>query len=279
MNGMTVARAVRIEVEPTLRLVRPPELRNPERKRLERHRGVERAKVKKALWNVVSILTLGKSINQIGDLTERVAARYAFKYTGGRKHQGKVEKGLDFERVREIYYVYLNAIRDGWKATLKDIGDKTRTHFVSVGRVLSRVGLEPLCEPHITIEKNKEIVLAGRLEYLSAGDISHFTGIKKHTVRNTLRKLGRRRKGEMIEVGDNSGRVLGRLSYRMASQIYLAEDIGMAELPMDEFAKTLGAHPDVILYALIHRTEIEPKIVRALRVIKNNPEIDKPYLT
>ena len=134
----------------------------------------------------------------------------------------------------------------------------------------------------VRITKETKESLKRALELpLTNQDLGYFLGIPDYVAKYTLRKLGRITppKSFIIYLGKNvNGLKLAdpkhALTYRAASQIYEAKDLGFKK---DEIIELLSTSELVVDYAMLHERELSGDLVSMLKTLHNDPSISKPY--
>ena len=107
-------------------------------------------------------------------------------------------------------------------------------------------------------------------------DTEFFAGIPYYVVKNYLRKrdFKFRPKTYIRRFGRAGGGSIPS-TYRLASQIYAAQAIGIRKF--DENAELFGTTPEIVKYAVDNKQKIAPKIIKAFRIAKEDPTYSKPY--
>ncbi len=107
---------------------------------------------------------------------------------------------------------------------------------------------------------------------LNDGNVSMFV----HNKKITSRKMGSR-KSEIKRFGFDyeNGLRTESLTHRDASQIYAFEDEFNSS--REEIAEAIGKSTRLVEYALDNRKEIEPTLIKYLRVLFPEESVSKPY--
>jgi len=200
------------------------------------------------------------------------------------------EKAVDYFNARKIressrsisLFVLVDALKRyesaqewGERRSLENLAEGLPLTYAHFGRVLNQLGLKPLHRGHNRKKKEKyeekqlAILRASELD-MGDPDLAYFLDVSPLfvTIRRgdgTVKKIGRTLLGQ---VGYE------RLTYRLASQIYEAQDAGFTS---DEIPELLDASVTVVSFVLKERSTFEPKILDGLRVLYDKPELDKPY--
>ena len=148
--------------------------------------------------------------------------------------------------------------------------------FSGVGRILRRVGLETMfrtLDRHCTPQWKKEAIKRVYNSKVPSADIAYFLDLEPHVVVQNHARLRRKIKVK-YSLYHNSREKGKALNYRMASQVYEAEDLGFNR---EEIRQLLDLGPKVAQYAFDHKTKIVPVIVRLLQVLYPEEKITTPY--
>ena len=142
-----------------------------------------------------------------------------------------------------------------------------------VGRILKEVGLEPMY-PSIkrklqTREKIKMIIKAFKLE-MSIADIAYFIEVPVHVVKYRFKKIGERPDFIQERMKSYHLKIGAPITYRLASQIYGARDLGFNE---QETSQLLDTNEAIVNYVLRNKY-LEEKITKQLAIMYN---VDRPY--
>ncbi|MBI5803987.1 hypothetical protein HY450_01960 [Candidatus Pacearchaeota archaeon] len=192
------------------------------------------------------------------------------------------------ERLEKIFRVYQEARKNGERLSLKEIENRSGTGaaFPHIRRIWCRVGIKPM-HGSILLERerlsDKELKAISRATKIKmpSNDLAYFMNINSWNVRKRFREGGIRRpevKRELKRFG--ALRTNGVLSYRLASQIYEAQDAGyFREFSRDEMAGFFDTSREVIDYTLSERKRIAPRISRALKGIYPKRKSKRPYRT
>ncbi|MBI2148417.1 hypothetical protein HYU23_01960 [Candidatus Woesearchaeota archaeon] len=182
---------------------------------------------------------------------------------------------FSYSRLYNIFEQYYFALKKGRKIGLEKLAKDNGMFPASIGRILKCVGLEPLNGSRkrvVTPVYKKEAVYRGFDLDIPPIDIAYFLGLREYVVNVLFIRIKGKRKVTRDFIASFSGK---RLSYRMASQIYQDSDMGNRR----KYTITkLGINGDMYEYALEHRRRIEPKIVKALRVLYLDKTIDRSYV-
>lgn len=204
-----------------------------------------------------------------------IAMRYISKPFGRKECYSKLLKLLEIKRRAE---------KKGTKLTLEEYQELTGIGFTRVGRIFSKLGLEPdygVKDRHITPKWKKQAMERAIPVPLTSGCIAHLLKLPSHIVslhfnRYSKRKNQRPKTKYSIAVFKDKK----HLTYSKASQIYEATDSEPdgCEFSDNETIELLNTSQEVIDYAREHRTEIEAPILEGLKTLYPNKDITRPYL-
>ena len=168
---------------------------------------------------------------------------------------------------------YKEAKNSGKKLGLYGLTQGLSITAQNAGRILHRVGLEPLYgnkDIHgIPTEKKEAILRAYGLE-MPRDDIAYFLGIPDGRMRHHIRKIGNKSKISLRNIAS-----IRNLTYRLASQIYEAQDLGFNE---NEIAQLFDKKEAVVNHEIENRELYQKTIINALRVLYVDNSINKPYM-
>ncbi len=208
-----------------------------------------------------------ESLNDEGQWAEK----QALKYKTSLKNL-ECPDSIPIQKLIKLFETYQRAEQSGERVSLKELGDESGMSHVHVSRILSRVGLESFfwkCEhkPRLTSEQKRTI----RSLAMNSRDISFFSGYSQPTIS----KINSLYSGRILEKfgGKFGGKTI--LNYRIASQVYEAQDAGFNE---PEICELLDRDERVIQYAIEHRPKVEKTIIKAIRVFHPDKKVNKPYL-
>ena len=181
---------------------------------------------------------------------------------------------FSYELLERVFRMYFEALENGRKVSLEDIARKNGLYAANVGLFLRNVGLQPMYG-----ERNREVVPKEKKDAIRrvyrfnmpARDIAYFVGTKDYNVELIYNKYYSPRKARNCIKTFSSRRTL---SYRLASQIYEAVDLGYTR---EETNYLLDIEDNVFDYAINNRRKIGDKIVRLLRAIHLDKKISSPY--
>ena len=252
------------------------------RKEARRNIAIQESERKEVLENLLCGV-LSRAYNTEEDWVTRKAFEYVL--------QRKVEKfdSYSFETLVEFFRKYEKAKNSGKKVSLGNLVKGTGIpYLMGASIVLKAVGLKTLCQPtyrerESTPKEKKEalrrIVKIG--SDLSSVDIAYFLRIPGRVASQNLKRYGREpRRGLRNMYFDvrgnrkktNSGRK--DLTYRLASQVYEAVDLGYG---IEESAFLLDTSDRVVQTALAHRGEFSNKISKTLKILYPGRTSRKPY--
>jgi predicted transcriptional regulator len=148
-----------------------------------------------------------------------------------------------------------------------------------VSHIFHKVNVKPMngnYERKIRIGEKVAAVQRGYGAEFTSPDIAYFLDLPKHIPMSRYSEFrGRNIERNIIKRFGQSG-TKGHLTYRLASQIYEAED---SSFNVEESCELFDVNSELVDYALKHRGEIGPKIVRGLRLLYADNDVKTPYVT
>ncbi len=198
-----------------------------------------------------------------------------YELTYRQKHD---PKEYTSQQLLSLFTAYDDAAQQGEQLSLEELEHRSGISFTGVGRMLKRVGLEPMYGPlhkRTRQELQGSIAMIDRLadSDLSSVDVAYFTGEWGSQIHTRWRKTGVQKKGKILYQTGNH-----KLTYRLASEMYEADDLGFNSAEIQE----LYEKPDkLVQFALNHREKIGQKLMHALWMMYPlyAKEISTPYLT
>jgi len=198
-------------------------------------------------------------------------------------------KNIPFEKILELLKRYKTAKLSDKKISIYKIVQGLMKPITAY-RILNRLSLKISSVNYSSYtnctRKNKHIIIseeqkadikrAVSLE-MSAQDMIYFLdiNISRLLLYQRLRRLtGDKR--PLLNKPEGFYKRGRSLTYRIASQVYEAQDL---EFNPDEISQLTGRSTRIVNCLIQRRSEIEPKIISALRVLYPNRNIDKPYIT
>ena len=106
---------------------------------------------------------------------------------------------------------------------------------------------------------------------------AYFLGLNDWVVNQNMTLYGLKNKRPKVQHAIKSfgmGRNHNILTYRLASQIYEACDLGFT---LEETCELLDTTPQIVDYAIKHDKKIEADIVKALRILYKDKRVNRPY--
>ncbi len=225
---------------------------------------IEERDKKALISSVISSVTTSKLLS----LEDPQAIQKVQEYRGSYP-----KSNLPLDGLYTFFSRYCEAQRKGEKHSIVELCDGTGLDPTTAGRVLSVVGLLPLYgtrERHALPKHKKEAIKRIALFPASALDIGYFLGVPKHSVDA--------HRG--IKVRGQESRAFPRitgisLTYRLASQIYEAKDLGFSDLETAELLDIQQEHIDYVRKDKSLKTEIRTII----KTLYPRRKISKPYTT
>lgn len=104
-------------------------------------------------------------------------------------------------------------------------------------------------------------------------DIAYFLRLPLHVPDLRYKAFGKRPKAKRYIKSFSRH---GMLTYRLASQIYEAKD---CDFRKSEITELLDKDEMIVGYALFYRKEVKPKIVKGLRVLYAECNVNTSYIT
>jgi hypothetical protein len=184
------------------------------------------------------------------------------------------------DTILKIMEAYQRAKESGQNISFADIGKLVGQKGAGARHILNKVNLASLnyslpYKPRNVIDTRLFVELKNLGFHLA--DVAYFCGTTHSLVRQRLQSAGlESNEGKSIK----RFRRRGMLTYKLASQIYEAEDLGFKG---EEIAQVLNTYMDLVNFALAKKEEIAPKIVQIIEKVQraktNLPyKIQKPVL-
>lgn len=195
------------------------------------------------------------------------------------------DKNYSFTFLYNLFKKYGKAKSGGVRLSLEEIGIEFGMHATRIGKIFSRISLEPMygnCKMKVKKrDEKREAVKRGFSLEFSGRDIAYFLGLPERLPTGRYNSIGKRPKAQnyIAHIGISKGKYPLLLTYKLASQIYEAKD---CNFNVEEIAELVKKDEVIVWYALDFRKEIEPKIIKGLRVLYKDPKgrfVKKPYLT
>jgi predicted transcriptional regulator len=172
------------------------------------------------------------------------------------------------EKVHKVYDEYHQAKIKGEKPSYRQLAKKAGCNFTYVMGLLHFAGLKPLYTEYHECETPVQTMIQISRTGLTPPDIAYFCGMSENGVRLRFSEAGFRQRRNNTKLNKS----MPKLTYRLASEIYEAADLGFA---YDEISELLDARINVVEYAMRRRRELAPTITAALRLMY--PDCRKPY--
>src|SRR3989344_1743057 len=218
--------------------------------------------------NVARYVVRGLTLEEIGQKfgETRESARQKIEALGF------PDRAIPHERLMKLFSTYRSIKEDGEIIPLKDIYTSLGYyHPEHIRYIFRRMGLAPLhAKRHHKLSKDKIKALekAVNLGYLSNRDIVYFARLSGSPIYNRFKRKNRNRAIKIFSHGR-------KLRHMLASQIYQAADLGFSA---EEAVVVCDTKSEVVSYALEHRREIEPRIVRGIQAIYHDVPVSKTYI-
>ncbi len=198
-------------------------------------------------------------------------ARAAEYFYGKRKcHHNDVP----LEKIIKALEKYKEGIDNGIRYSYKEMGDYAGIHLTVVYKILRKLNLKSLywnskmptkkqkMKKREAINRAKE-----KLGFASISDISYFLKVSEPMVKRILEK--KQPNPFIMRFKDSFA-----LTYKIASQIYEAQDLGFND---EETASLVSTKDVVVTYANKYRQDIEQRIIKILDVLYPSEIHTKPY--
>ncbi len=195
--------------------------------------------------------------------------------------QRKISSGKDlipFKTVVRLFDDYKYAADREVQLSYAELSEGLNIDPMSTLRILSAVGLPSLywnCKsyPHRYYQEKRAVLKQARNLPLSIPDLEYFLQISNQFITVVFKEMKVKRPKRIIKQF-GFGQSKSNLTYRLASQIYEAQDAGFT--PADT-VQLLDSNPIVIKYALEHRPQLEQTILGALKLFYPQENLTTPY--
>jgi hypothetical protein len=222
-----------------------------------------------ALEELVSIITQGTEKNLKED--EKWAYEKAMQYRSLKKVQ------YSFRILFCIFKKYDQARRQGEKLTLSELGKDFGINEGNISYLLKKVEVTPHngSRTRITIPKHIKEAIDRSIEMnMNGEDKAYFLRVPNYVV--TKQEFSSPNKHLKPKVPNEIFHFKREmLNYRLASQIYEAQDLHFSK---SETIYVLDIYEEVYDYAINNRNSIGGEIINALKVLYPDKKITKPYL-
>nr|MBI4157024.1 hypothetical protein [Candidatus Woesearchaeota archaeon] len=200
------------------------------------------------------------------------------------------EKGFAYEKAAEYIYKtptnqnsnsfnslvaafkrYEKAKKSGKKIGLEKIVYGLNISFTQMGNILNKLNLEPIYgkkHRHTTPKGKKAAIQRSFLLNWYYSDIGYFLDLPDYIVQHNLIGTKQKRNRPI-----KKGRRL--LTKRLESEIYEAKDL--TKLKNKEIILALDINKALFDYVIEYRNKIEPEIIKGLKIIYGNPNIENSY--
>ena len=180
---------------------------------------------------------------------------------------------IPYEKLLEVFKCYREAQLKVEKISFDDISKRAGFKSASLSkRILNRVGLQSLNwqveEMRRLSEEQKKMVERSASLEMNNHDRAYFMNLPEHIPAQYGIK------GKRIVLKRFSSKE-HRLNYRLASQIYEAQEAGFNR---EEIVELFDTFPRTVDYSLEHKDEIAPKIIEALNILYPEKNYTRPYL-
>ncbi|MBI2632505.1 hypothetical protein HYW75_05865 [Candidatus Pacearchaeota archaeon] len=209
-------------------------------------------------------------IDEVTQWAEKKATEYKLSLKGSSSK--RFHPLINFEELVAVFRYYREAQLKGEKLSFEKISKRSGLKYASQSKKLfDKVGLQSLNwqveNTNRLSEEQKEMISRSRSIKMNNSDRAFFMNLPVHTLINYGIKGSR----VFVKVFGYKG---VKLTYRLASQIYEAQDTGFNR---EEILELFNTSPIYVDYALEHREEIAPKIIDALNVLHPGKNYRLPY--
>ncbi|MBI5002218.1 hypothetical protein HZC31_02440 [Candidatus Woesearchaeota archaeon] len=210
---------------------------------------------------------------------EKAQALAAAYYYGHDKTNRDKSRKISLEKLENLFQIYGQAQNAGEKLSLEELSQQSGIFFTTISRIFRDVGLEPLYGTRerkvVPMYKKEAVHRAIDLE-MNSTDIAYFVGVPGYVALQNMKCYGREKQDRFLmqQIGTRHDMIC--LGYRHGSQVYEAMDAGFTREEILQLTELPEKAYDSILK---RRSEIEPKIIRALQVMYDAPEHTVPYVT
>ncbi len=185
---------------------------------------------------------------------------------------------ITYDTLKTIYTRYFEAKDKRKKLSLVELSKGTGLWNSKTGKILNKVGLEPLHgkkERHITPQWKKEAIKRAFNLDVNPPDIAYFLDLPEHIIYQNMKMIGPRPKRQEFITKPLANTGLPDLTYRLASQIYEARDL---KFEIQEIVELLDTKKIIVNYMLKNETIISPKIFDMLKTLYPEKNITTPYI-
>ncbi len=218
---------------------------------------------------------LGALVSCLETRVSQLAKEKGWPYEKAVEHKKLHPKSrYSFDSLLRLFETYEEAKSDGRRTSLDKLGEISEIHFATVSNILESMKLETICRKYpkrITLAKEQAKTLERGFSLgMSAPDIAYFASVPHYVAKQRFTKIGKRNNVRPLK----SFPQYKRLTYRLTSQIYEAQDLGFN---VEETFQLFDTTEEVVNHAIEKRKRIEPKIKSALRILYKR-KFDRPYL-
>ena len=224
--------------------------------------------VRQGLIEVLSKV-ISRSLSSIDERTnEGWAQKRALEYKIGLKRH---KHAIAFDKTLEVFRRYKEARDNGKVRTLADLGDGLNLWTTTVRRLLQYFDL-----PYLSYElSQKDKIIAKKRFKVAKGlkfnktDAAYFLGVSERILPSPVKEIKPILLPKLVFSGGSTW-----LPYRVASQVYQAQDSGFSR---DEIIFLLDKSSEIIDHALKNRPQIENDIIVNLRKLYPERDVKRPY--
>ena len=247
------------------------------RKYEEKHSQILEEQRKSLIGGIISGVLKHISKDEKNEWAERKALEYIVSKN--------FKTNYSFDNLTKLFRIYEKAKEKGKKLSLEQLDEKTDIWYTQIGEIFQSVGVEPMYGNKIRRSLMSETELsaikrAGEISIPNT-DLAYFMNLKRHNLEQNFPRLNVKRpeiKKIIKKFRSFHSRDFQCLSFRLASQIYEAQDAGyFQEFSREQMAGLFDTSTKIIDYALSEERTIAPKIAEALKTIYPERKSKKPY--
>jgi len=224
---------------------------------------------KSSLENVLPVVysAIDYSISQRPE-AEKMAAGYILS------NNNPMDENKFNNRLLRLCKSYLHSKKKGERVSISKLSRRSGFHTNQIYRIGKKLGWNLRVKGHTrgTARNGQDLRIAETYHnsVLSTGDIAGFLEVSTRPIENIQNEFGVERIRKVpLPVGGRK-----KLSYYDASRVYECQDVGFS---FDETMEYTGLDEDKVSRALKLRSEIEPRIVKGLRILTGR-KVERPYL-
>jgi DNA-binding CsgD family transcriptional regulator len=179
------------------------------------------------------------------------------------------------QKILKVYQSYEKAKNEGKKISFESIGKEAGVSSLVAWRLIKKAGCKSLhwtyVRRHGISQEEKAQIREASLLQMPLQDLQYFSGFSS----TCFIKYGIKREHDTA-IRKRFGSDGPRLTYRLASQMYEAQDL---DFTLQQIQKLFSIAEAYVNYAFFHKREIQELIIRALQIFHPEGKITKPYLS